>query len=325
MKSFLGRFIRKEDEVQPPAAPAMPSPTEAPEPSAGDKPLRRTGISVKPPEEPTRPAVPPPPPPPRDEDSLLLELGDFLHRIPANLLKPGTPDVHTEIRFDLADVSERIARGETAIPLSEIYDRVPQIFSSEVREEDGVLIRFPWQKVLKLINETAPGKVPSSALSVAAAESLAYKLKTRHVTRNIPTGRGAGGLNAPESPLGKAGSKLAQKPVTWFTRPSSPTPAASAAPSAAPAEPPQDIQAEAKPAPLPLNERPSPEEQAVQDSTALIETIREEYERDMVKERGKWEQELVAIRQDYDRQIEELRAELTALKAAGGSTSATAK
>ena len=130
-------------------------------------------------------------------------------------------------------------------------------------------------------------------------------------------------LDAPESPLGKAGSKLAQKPVTWFTRPSSPAPAAVAPANPSPSEPSQATPEKENAAPLPLNEAPSPEEQAVQDSTALIETIREEYERDMAKERGKWEQELVQIREDYERQIEELRAELTLLKAAGSSNGPT--
>jgi len=37
------------------------------------------------------------------------------------------------------------------VNLAEIYRRVPQIFRSEVLEGDNVEIRFPWQKIAKLV------------------------------------------------------------------------------------------------------------------------------------------------------------------------------
>ncbi len=289
MKSFLNRFKRKEDEESPESKPVSSAESRT------DVPLKRTGISVTPEEalaesEAAKEARALEAGPPPDEN-LVLELGDFLHRIPPALLRPGTPDVHTELRFPLADIADRIARGETTIPLAQLYQQVPQIFEREILELDPAEIRFPWQKVLKLINETDPG----------AAEALAPRLTVRHAKRNIVTGRGAGGLNVPESPFGKAGSKLAQRPVTWFTRPTA-APASRVEPAPAGAE--KDSE------PLAPEAKDGGESTMdIQESTALIEALREDFER-----------ELAQVRAEYEERIDALKAELAALRESRGET-----
>jgi hypothetical protein len=103
---------------------------------------------------------------------LVLELGDFLHRIPSHLLLPGPHDVTRKIVFDRSDIGERIAQGETTIPLAFIYRNLPEIFQQEVLESDEEDIRFPWQKVLMLIHQGGDG-------GASAAEALAQSLKSR--------------------------------------------------------------------------------------------------------------------------------------------------
>src|SRR5436190_20983635 len=102
---FLSRFKRKAKEEIPPNS--LPSATPAYTPEI-----------KKPTPPPTLPGQKKPGP-----DELVLELGDFLHRIPPALLASGPHDVHTELRFEIAQLSRQINKGQTTILLSEIYKR----------------------------------------------------------------------------------------------------------------------------------------------------------------------------------------------------------
>jgi hypothetical protein len=61
-----------------------------------------------------------------------LELGDFLHRIPQQLLKPGPHDTKRKLGFDLGDLTRRIEHGQTTLSLAEVYQRIPDIFRGEI-------------------------------------------------------------------------------------------------------------------------------------------------------------------------------------------------
>ena len=45
----------------------------------------------------------------------------------------------------------RMENGHTTLSLAEIYRQVPSIFSAEVKAEDNLEVRFPWQKLRDLI------------------------------------------------------------------------------------------------------------------------------------------------------------------------------
>src|SRR5687767_14779416 len=72
------------------------------------------------------------------ETRIRFSVGDFLHRIPQQLLKPGQHDITFEVSFDAADVADRIARGQTTIALVEVYKRAPHIFRREIGEADNI-------------------------------------------------------------------------------------------------------------------------------------------------------------------------------------------
>ena len=207
--SFLDRFKRKAQDPNAPEAAADPNPqnpaqgaTPPAKESAPSKPARKSAdpavqlaaatvaagynpdfkrpLKKEKPAEPAKPAD--------DGGEMTLELGDFLRRIPQNLLKGGTPDAKTLLKFNLSELADRIARGQTTIPLHEVYKRVPSIFASEVLPSDQTEIRFPWQKVMKLLAEVATA-TPASGLNAQGAESLAEKLKGRRAVRNILPGQ----------------------------------------------------------------------------------------------------------------------------------------
>ena len=115
---------------------------------------------------------------------MALELGDFLHRIPQNFLQPGPHDVHQVLRFKVDHMADLIGRGQTTIQLAEIYRQLPSIFRAEVRESEDGEIRFPWQKVMMLLNQSR-GARKGAAFTEAAAIALTEKIKTKRSTRNI--------------------------------------------------------------------------------------------------------------------------------------------
>ena len=206
---FLDRFKRK-----PPTEPPLPAPKRAPEPKADAAqsykpdvkgaaptpaaPLTMPGVSAK----------------KGGDNDLRLELGDFLHRIPAHLLLSGPHDLKAELRFDIGELSEQIAKGRTTISLAEIYRRVPTIFRGEILESDNIEVRFPWQKLAKLVNIPKPA---TPAEGAGPAPALAEKLRAKKPGRAIKTAEAAVDLNTPPTPVlpGRGGPA---KGASWFSK-----------------------------------------------------------------------------------------------------------
>lgn len=87
---------------------------------------------------------------------IVIALGEFLHRIPPNLLEVGPHAMRKEARFDMVALEQRINSGETTLNLAEIYRQIPEIFRSEIRDEDNIQLHYPWRKVIAVITEGRP-------------------------------------------------------------------------------------------------------------------------------------------------------------------------
>ncbi len=262
MKSFLDRF-RKKDGDEPEPADSAAKPAEAPVKTDNPAPSKSAAPKFAPPAKAAaRPETKPaagaaePEAKPADEP-LVLELGDFLHRIPAAMLKEGPHDLHAPLQFDLDGVAARVARGETTVPLSELHRQLPQIFRDDALIPPDQEVRFPWQKVLKLLGESNAAQAQG-----VGGETLAQKLHKRRVVRNIGSGRGASAVEAPADG-GKAAAAVLRGTGTrgtqagsWFTR-TSPGGSGAAAPEPA-AKAPEPIARE-ETAPAPPVEAPAPQ------------------------------------------------------------------
>ena len=228
---FLDRFKRKA-----PTEPPLPEQKRTQE----QKKAAETPALNKPEGKGPGKFVPAPAPAPKkpttSENDLRLELGDFLHRIPAHLLLPGPHDLKSELRFDIGDLSDRIAKGQTTVSLAEIYRRVPVIFRGEILDSDNIEIRFPWQKLAKLVNLAKPIGQQSDAATASPMPALAEKLRsTKKAVRAIKTGESAdeaGQTLQAATPPVLPGRNPGAKPATWFSKST-----IEAAP-AAPVEPP---------------------------------------------------------------------------------------
>jgi chromosome segregation ATPase len=182
------------------------------------------------------------PPPPEEQARIRFSVGDFLHRIPHHLLKHGPHDITFEVCFDAADVGDRVAQGQTTIPLFEVYKRAPHIFRKEIQESDHIEIRFPWQRLMSFI-KPENGGAHTRGGSSAAAGALAARVRSRTAERVSP-------LPPPPSPGESASfaetaraAKLKQlrQPASWAAKPKpphSPAPSTATEPAApAPAPP----------------------------------------------------------------------------------------
>src|SRR5262245_58902830 len=126
--SFLDRFKRKasdeKSENAPEVKPDTPKEgkTDSPTGASGRKPDPATAAAVASGYSPDLKLAPKKEAPATAADSgpqheVTLELGDFLPRLPASLLKEETPDPKTALKFDIAELADRISRGQTTISL----------------------------------------------------------------------------------------------------------------------------------------------------------------------------------------------------------------
>ena len=223
--SFLDRFKQKDrDEAAPKKAArsgSEPAPTTGAEPSAS-RPAAAAAAKAPEFKFPARkakdtPPAPlpalPPAPVSHGKHEIILELSDFLPRIPKEFLHDGPHALETRLSFDVAELADRIARGLTTIHLTEIHRRAPEIFREEILSSDDTEIRFPWKKVMKMLADARTQPV-SEGLSADAAAALAAKVRDRRAVRNILPGQAeAGGPAAPAPAPAPAANPARPAPV----------------------------------------------------------------------------------------------------------------
>ena len=217
MKNLLSHFRRKPSETADvPAPPAEPPKAKA----APIEPVRmQTTVAraIKPAWH--TPAAPFPQkqraaaPAERSAaaEIITLRLGDFLDRIPPELLDAGTHDRLIPMPFDLASLSERIGRGDSTIRLTEVYRRMPDVFRTDAVIRQDRVIPFPWKRVLAMIQEAnagaADGGITRSGMEMLVQKFKARKLRQPSKTAPVPgtaggaeTGSPAGFSRAVETP-----------------------------------------------------------------------------------------------------------------------------
>lgn len=199
----------EEEESAPVAKPSQ----KAPEPLAA--PIAPAQVQP----------IPVPPPPAPQSKPLEFELGDFLSRIPEQLLKPGPHDPKIPVFFDPALIGDCIAYGETTIPLSDLYRSVPEIFRGEIRQSDNLRIRFPWKKLMGVQGERSEGR----ALTEEAAEVIAKKFREYREAIATQATRAAAAEETPQTTPPEAPATApaaapdpAGQAPSWFSRKSAP-------------------------------------------------------------------------------------------------------
>lgn len=239
------------------------------------------------------------------QHEIILELGDFLPRIPAHLLGEQNPDPAMPLSFEVGDLADRIARGQTTLPVAEIRRRAPAIFRGEILPSENVEVRFPWQKVMKMLlaHRNPQGGPAPAGLTAAAADSLAEKLRSRRAVRNIIPG-------SPADPHAQPPTTPQPQPQTIGPQPP---------PIAAPLPKPTDI-------PIPASNAEEDAKMTKEDAIkardvmrGLVARLKGEYERQLaaaeqqrkalLEEREKVIVELIRTKKDSDDKNEQVEFE----------------
>ncbi len=286
---FLNRFRRKATEPDPAAA----QPEVKPAPSTYSPEIKLPG---------------PPKKTPPNPDELRFELGDFLHRIPAHLLQSGPHDLKTELCFEIKELSERIAKGKTTISLAEIYKRVPQVFRDQILDSDNIEVRFPWQKLARLVNSV---RIDSKNSPAADADVLAEKFRKKKTTA-IETPHESN-LPGPSVLPGMGGHQSA-----WFSKPTMDHPVEKTQPNSANTHAPlPDPHLKLADSGSPETPKASEDDLRITDLPAdvarRVALIKGDYERQLA-ELDKHRRQATEARERHAAEAEKLRTELDQTK-----------
>lgn len=192
MKKLLDHFWRKRPAASAPpeSQPALPAAATPDTPTKLVRPIATISVAPRTVRPAWQAATGPAPgkrlalQPERPEaaETLTLTLGDFWDRLPSDLLASDAPDRSTPLPFDLAGLSERIGRGDPGIPVTEIAQRIPQIFRANAVIAPDRMVMFPWKAIHNLIVQTRDGAT-SIGLTPSGVEALSLKVRARKLHR----------------------------------------------------------------------------------------------------------------------------------------------
>lgn len=319
MKKLLDHFWRKRADASTPpeSQPASPPPAKTARPIATISVAPRT---VRPAWQAPTSSAPGKRLAPQTEhvdsaEIVTLTIGDIWDRLPSDLLSSNAPDRSTPMTFDLAGLSERIGRGEPAIPVTEIAQRIPQLFRANAVIAPDRMIMFPWKVMLNLINRSND-RTAAAGITPGGVEALSLKVRARRLHR---PSKAAPATARPTPPPGVSPRpEEVQPPESGPIIPEKLTLQAPSSPPVPPSAPAQDHSGLPAPAPAPfLNQEHERQLAAIREerdaATAELKTLR---------------MELVAINSQatVDRDaLAALRAELAALQSQLAASAQTAE
>ena len=186
MKNLLDHFWRKRPDasIPPESQPASPPPAKTARPIATISVAPRT---VRPAWQAAAGSAPGKRRAPQIEhvdaaETVTLTIGDIWDRLPADLLSSNAPDRSTPMTFDLAGLSERIGRGDPAIPVTEIAQRIPQLFRANAVIAPDRMVLFPWKAMHNLIVRSNDGTA-AIGITPGGVEALSLKVRARRLHR----------------------------------------------------------------------------------------------------------------------------------------------
>ncbi len=153
-------------------------------------------------------------------EKVTFELGDILTRIPAHLLKDGKPDPARPLTVDISELAKCLADGRSTTPLAAIYRAAPDIFVEAAPPDGQMEIRYPWRRILQLLQESPPGEGLSASLAKALqqlkqAQALQKSLENAAATAEAPPAKARGVVPGPKRLVN--GRKALDAQVSWFS------------------------------------------------------------------------------------------------------------
>ncbi len=123
-------------------------------------------------EPPRAESAPPRAAAPGPDVPVILEVGDFLDRLPSSFLRTGMLDRRRKVEFRSSELYSDLSRGRASVPASVIYQKCSDIFSRPVSETEDIEVALPLQKLVEQLAgalQTRPDQV--AADNVAEIET----------------------------------------------------------------------------------------------------------------------------------------------------------
>ena len=80
---------------------------------------------------------------------MILEVGDFIDRLPSSLLQAGTLDRQRKVEFQSSELYSDLTRGRASVPASTIYQKCADIFSRPISATEDIEVVLPLQKLVE--------------------------------------------------------------------------------------------------------------------------------------------------------------------------------
>lgn len=128
------------------------------------------------------PVAAPAPAPEAPDVTVILEVGDFVDRLPPSFLGTGPFDRHQKVEFRASELYSDLTKGRASVPASTIYAKFPAIFARPVTDTEDVEVSLPLQKLVEQLSaafqtradqvaEENVGEIETPFLQVAKEDS----------------------------------------------------------------------------------------------------------------------------------------------------------
>jgi predicted regulator of Ras-like GTPase activity (Roadblock/LC7/MglB family) len=143
---------------------------------------------------------------------VILEVGDFVDRLPSSFLQTAALDRQRKVEFRSSELYSDLTRGRASVPASVIYKKCADIFSRPVSPTEDIEVALPLQKLVEQMSgafQTRPDQV--SVENVGEIETPFRQVALEDNAR-LPraSGTSAGPIAAPAAP---AAPKVAAAPA----------------------------------------------------------------------------------------------------------------
>ena len=168
-------------------------------------------------------AVPstPAPMPEAPDVAVILEVGDFVDRLPPGFLNAGPFDRHQQIEFRASELYSDLTKGRASVPASTIYAKFPALFARPISDTEDVEVALPLQKLVEQLSAAFQTRADQVAEENVGEIETPFLQVAKEDSERLPTAAGTvAGAIRPAIPLPTA--PVAAEPALAETVPGFP-------------------------------------------------------------------------------------------------------
>ncbi len=151
--------------------------------------------------EPSAPQVPAGPDLP-----VILEVGDFVDRLPSSLLQSGALDRKRRVEFRASELYSDLTKGRASVPASIIYQKCADIFSRPITATEDIEVALPLQKLVEQMSTSLQTRQDQVAAENVGEIETPFLQVALEDNARLPaaTGTSTGPIAAAKAPVSAA-------------------------------------------------------------------------------------------------------------------------